>query len=600
MFKIKTIWGLCIVLILIQIIGCKGCNRKKINPLNIEDFDEEKLIENIKSELEILTNDTGYTHYYDTLKTFYTQAEYQPVWLEKIKDSVFNSKLNLLYDSIPFEGFKTKHYQVDEVKERLKNISKAKGEKLYKELAILELKLSNSLLSLWHDKVMGRSNPKDVLGAKYTLPYPSHAAFGLFSVLNLDTGFQQLSNYYPQHSDYWKLKKLLALEFNQTQGTETFIDTTGIRKLKPKDSTYIIPLLARRLVELALAPDSILAKYDTSFIYTNELATYITQFQKTSNVTDDGIIGKSTLKLLNASKNDKINEIRVNIERIRWFGYEPPKPFVMVNIPELMLYMYYIDSVKSMPVCIGSGKERNFEQKLIKYAKSKNYLDKPQTHETPQVFSNIDYAILNPTWTVPSSIVGREMLGRIQKDPGYLVRGGFKVFLKNEEVNPYNVNWKKYAPNNLPYTIRQDAGDENALGKIKFTFKNPFSVYLHDTPLKSKFKLNNRAVSHGCVRVQSPVDLTGFVLQQNTKITYDDALIKMGLPPTDTARARKWREDTTSYKKIVKGTYPIKLENKMTVFFDYKTIVFDELGNPRFIFDVYDKNKAIAEAMDKN
>jgi len=123
---------------------------------------------------------------------------------------------------------------------------------------------------------------------------------------------------------------------------------------------------------------------------------------------------------------------------------------------------------------------------------------------------------------------------------------------------------------------------------------------LHDTPLKSKFKLNNRAVSHGCVRVESPVNLTGFVLQQNTKITYDDALMKMGLSPTDTARARKWREDTTSYKKIVKGTYPIKLEHKMTVFFDYKTIIFDELGSARFIFDVYDKNKAVAKAMDKN
>ena len=215
------------------------------------------------------------------------------------------------------------------------------------------------------------------------------------------------------------------------------------------------------------------------------------------------------------------------------------------------------------------------------------------------MYSNIDYVVLNPTWTVPASIVGREMFSRIVANPGYLSRNGYQVFSKGKAIDPYSIDWKKYSPGNIPYTIRQNAGDDNSLGKIKFTFKNPFDVYLHDTPLKSKFKLSNRAVSHGCVRVSNPTDLTGFILQQNTKTTYDDVRIKMGLAPIDTARARKWKEDTTSYKKVVKDTYPIKLENKMTVFFDYKTIVFDEFGNARFVFDVYDKNRLIIESMDK-
>jgi L,D-transpeptidase YcbB len=270
-----------------------------------------------------------------------------------------------------------------------------------------------------------------------------------------------------------------------------------------------------------------------------------------------------------------------------------------VNLPEFVLYMYYPDSVKTMSVCIGKGKERYYDQKTKRYLVSKSYLDKPLNHETPQVFSNIDHVILNPTWTVPSSIVGREMYNLIVKNPGYLAKNNFQVLKNGEVINPYSINWRKLSPGNIPYTIRQNSGDDNSLGKIKFTFKNPFDVYLHDTPLKSKFKLNNRAVSHGCVRVQDPVALTGFVLQANLKMTYDDVLIKMGLPPRDTARARQWQEDTTSYKLVVKKTYPVRLENKMTVFFDYRTIVFDEFDKPRFIFDVYDKNTLITEAMDK-
>ncbi|MES2617832.1 MAG: L,D-transpeptidase family protein [Bacteroidota bacterium] len=584
------------IVLLLQISACDGCRKPVVNPTAFEDFDPEKLRTAIQLTLETLRKDTAHTHYYDTLAVYYKNNDYSPVWFGVIKDSMFRVNLFRLWDSIPFEGFKQNHYAVKELKERILGIGKIKEKNLYRDLALLELKLSNSMVTLWHDKLIGRSNPIDVLGAKYTLPYPSKP-FQLLAVLSPDSGVIKTARYYPAQSDYWRLKKMLMERFGETEGTETFIDTVGVRKVKPGDTTAIVPLLTRRLVELGLAPDSLMT--DSSFIYSKAIAKYVIEFQKVSNVTDDGIIGKATLKLLNASKNDKINEIRANMERIRWFSESPPKPYVMVNLPEFMLYMVYPDSVKSTPVCIGQGKERLFEQKLIKYSKTKRYTDKPQNHETPQVYSNIDYVILNPTWTVPSSIVGREMYGKIVKDPGYLIRNGYQVFKNNEAISPYDINWRQYSPGNIPFTIRQDAGDENSLGKIKFTFKNPFSVYLHDTPLKNKFKLNNRAVSHGCVRVQNPMDFAGFVLQQNLKLNYEEVRMKMGLSPTDSLMARAWREDTTSYKKIVKGTYPVRLENKLTVFFDYKTIVFDEFGMPRFIYDVYDKNRLIIEAMDK-
>lgn len=574
--------------------------RPKEKPKEIvENIDPALIPPQIGKELNLLKKDTTFTHYFDTLSYLYAAREYQPLWLDKLGDSLFVNTLQRISDSSVYDGLKPSHYKLDTIKILLSRAREKHKKDPYKALALADLYTSHFLVALWHDKVLGRSNPKEVLGQKYTLPYPNHPEFSLFAAMEADSGLYRLQHYMPAHPDYKRLKRMLHEAYAKTSGSETMIDTVGIRKLKPGDTTTIVPMLAKRLAELGLAPDSIIAEYQDRTIYDKHLAGYITAFQKTSNLTDDGIIGMSTLKILNASHNDRIEEIRSNMERIRWFGIEPPKPYVRVNLPEFMLYMYYPDSVKSMIVCIGKGKERYFDQKKKKYMESKNYLDKPMNHETPQVYSNIDYVILNPTWTVPSSIVGREMYNLIVRNPGYLTKNNYQVLKDGKVIDPYSINWKRLRPGNIPYTIRQNSGDDNSLGKIKFTFRNPFDVYMHDTPLKSKFKLNNRAVSHGCVRVQQPVDLAGFVLQGNKVVTYDDVLIKMGLPPTDTARARKWSEDTTSYKKIVRGTYPVRLENKMVVFFDYRTIVFDEFEVPRFIFDVYDKNSLIIEAINK-
>ena len=564
---------------------------------NEREIDEYSLKICINNYLAKYRKDTAYKHYFDTLSIFYKNRDHLPIWINIYKDENSLQPIYNLFDSALYEGLKPEHYHKTAIQNLIKKIRSKDNDSIHQYLALFDIYISDALLSLWHDKVLGRTNPKIVLGPKYTLPYPCHPNFKLMDVLNPDKGISTILNYHSSHKDYWNLKKLLATEYSKTKGSETIIDTIGVRKIKPGDTTNIASLVVRRLVELGIAPDSLLN--ETTNIYSKKIAKYIVKIQEQANLTNDGIIGKTTLKILNTSSNDKINEIRANLERIRWFATEPTKPYVMVNLPEFMLYTVYNDSVKSMIVCIGKGKERYYDLKSKKYSETKRYLDKPQNNETPQVYSNIDYVVLNPTWTVPASIVGREMFSRIVANPGYLSRNGYQVFSKGKAIDPYSIDWKKYSPGNIPYTIRQNAGDDNSLGKIKFTFKNPFDVYLHDTPLKSKFKLSNRAVSHGCVRVSNPTDLTGFILQQNTKTTYDDVRIKMGLAPIDTARARKWKEDTTSYKKVVKDTYPIKLENKMTVFFDYKTIVFDEFGNARFVFDVYDKNRLIIESMDK-
>jgi murein L,D-transpeptidase YcbB/YkuD len=121
---------------------------------------------------------------------------------------------------------------------------------------------------------------------------------------------------------------------------------------------------------------------------------------------------------------------------------------------------------------------------------------------------------------------------------------------------------------------------------------------MHDTPLKSKFNQNNRAVSHGCVRLEKPTELTEFLLKYNQKNTSDDFLIMIGQSPKDSLRAIEWEKDSLKNEKIIKKTHSIRVENKPIVWFNYQTIIFEN-GKARYLFDLYDKNRLVVDEMNK-
>ena len=508
-------------------------------PILGQNFDPEQVPVAIEKELAILVKDTNYRHYFDTLKLYYAQKEYNPVWLERIKDEQFIRQINLLSDSIVYEGLNPEHYMVDSIKKyvqlTLESDSMHLSKDIYKYCAKVELYVSNCLLGLWHDRVMGRTNPKDVLGMKYTLPYPNHPGFALLSVLEQDSGIYHLVHYYPKHSDYWKLKGLLYEAYSVTEGSETMIDTTGIRKVKPGDTTGIVPLLAKRMVELGLAPDTLMSIYTNDSVYHKSLAKYIIEFQKMSNLTDDGIIGKSTLKILNASRNDKIDEIRANIERCRWLGIEPIKPYVRVNIPEFMLHVYTADQLAwSCNVVVGKT-----------------------VHKTVIFSDNLKYIAFSPYWNVPQSIVKNELLKAMSKDRHYLQKN-------NMEITGYR--------DGLP-EIRQKPGLLNSLGLVKFLFPNSFNIYLHDTPSKSLFNESERAFSHGCIRISEPFKLAQFLLRNDS--SWDDKKITSAMH--------------AGTERIV------SLKEKTPVFIVYFTAFTDNEGRLNFRKDIYQRDGRLAD-----
>ena len=187
--------------------------------------------------------------------------------------------------------------------------------------------------------------------------------------------------------------------------------------------------------------------------------------------------------------------VALSLERLRWEP-APDSLYLIVNIPDYLLQVV-------------RGPRVIAEHRVV--------VGKAAT-PTPVLFSRITYFQVSPPWRVPHSIAVREMLPRLRRDPGYLDDRGFELRdAAGQRVNAYRVKWSKVTAEAFPYRIRQSPAADNALGNVVFRFDNPYAVYLHDTPAKSYFKARTRALSHGCVRVQEPLELARFLLTRDNE-----------------------------------------------------------------------------------
>ena len=208
------------------------------------------------------------------------------------------------------------------------------------------------------------------------------------------------------------------------------------------------------------------------------------------------------------SKEESERLLLVNLERLRWKNKPTENHYVIVNIPNYQLdVMQDGKSTLNMRVCVGEGRNKNNADNLVEYSDS-DKTDRPFQRETPQLNSLIYVAEVNPVWNIPQSIANREIIVEAAKDKYYLANKNINVY-KNDKLvdDPETIDWENLSANEkASYSFKQQPGDDNSLGKIKFLFKNSSSVYLHDTPAKDAFKKDKRAVSHGCVRLEKPLD----------------------------------------------------------------------------------------------
>jgi murein L,D-transpeptidase YcbB/YkuD len=290
-----------------------------------------------------------------------------------------------------------------------------------------------------------------------------------------------------------------------------------------------------------------------SQLYDECLQKAVKRFRLRHGLKSGTLIDRDTRRWLNMPLEKKILLLRLNLDRIKWLWREEAPIRIELNIPSFRLYFY-------------EGKHLVDTMRVI--------TGKPD-HPTPSFHDVMEYIVVNPYWKIPESIVKKEMLSKLIRDPYYFERRG-KILKRSwdensERVDPGTVNWAKYRAKDkhIPYYFMQVPGTSNALGKIKFLFPNGYSVYIHDTPTKKLFFRNERAFSHGCMRIQKPRELLKVLALYNDNIDVEEIMARLG---------------TREKKTIV-------LKRKVPVDITYLTAYIDPYGNLNFRKDIYRYDK---------
>lgn len=335
------------------------------------------------------------------------------------------------------------------------------------------------------------------------------------------------------------------------EAVKGFVDTTEFRKYTYldfpfKDSVAFYDRLKKRLLEENIF-DSLPAQMD-SIAWKKA----ITKYQASKKLKTTGKINENTVNRLNNTPWERFKRIAISLDKYKLMVDTMPANYAWVNIPAYYLKVFEGDSLAvESKVIVGTSKTR-----------------------TPELYSEISNFITYPQWTVPYSIIFKEMLPQIQKDTNYLKKQNLMVVDKNDSViPPSKINWKKLSKTYFPYLIKQRQGDDNSLGVLKFNFRNKYAVYLHDTNARWMFSKSDRSLSHGCVRVQNWEQLAHYLVRNDT-IKY----------PVDTLISWIVRQE----KHVVSGF------KKLPLFIRYFTVEGID-GRVKFYEDIYAEDKVLAE-----
>ncbi|MBF0558721.1 MAG: L,D-transpeptidase family protein, partial [Nitrospirae bacterium] len=280
-------------------------------------------------------------------------------------------------------------------------------------------------------------------------------------------------------------------------------------------------------------------------------------FQKRHGLKADGTVAPATLEALNVPLKQRLRQIELNMERLRWILGNSEQRSIVVNIADFKLEV--IEKGKSV-------------------LSMKGVVGKPY-QSTPVFTARMTYMIINPAWNIPESIARKEILKKIKNNPHYLAEQNINVFKgwgpQQEIIDPQAVDWSELTEKTLPYHFRQEPGPLNPLGRLKFMLPNKFDVYLHDTPARQLFSQNVRTFSHGCMRIEKPLELAEYVLRENAGWTREKLLaaIKTGAEKT------------------------VLIPKPLNVHFLYLTAWVDDDGVLQFRNDIYKEDMRLDQAL---
>jgi len=231
----------------------------------------------------------------------------------------------------------------------------------------------------------------------------------------------------------------------------------------------------------------------------------VRRFQERHGIPADGVVGAGTLKALNVPANVRLAQLQTNVERIRSMGV-PEGRYIMVNVPGAQIEAVEGGAVASRHTAVVGKVDR----------------------QTPLLSSRVYQINFNPFWTVPASIIKKDLIPKMQKDPTYLTENKIRIYTQQgQELPPEQVNW--YSDEATNYMFKQDPGDQNSLGAMKLSFHNPHQVYMHDTPSKNLFGSDYRFESSGCVRIHNVRELVAWILRdQGYNLAAVDQVVRSG------------------------------------------------------------------------
>ena len=481
---------------------------------------------------------------------FYGARHFEPLWLQKDADgkiafSASAEKIIDVFRQSEREGFRPSDYLTADLDVTAVGSDPAK-------LAGLETAFSAAAIKYAQDAYGGRVNPRDVNSEWSIAPKRINEAEMLVQLANSTEPDKILLGLSPTQKEFLGLKAALAKFFDETVIDAAVVIPDG-KLLKPGMKDERVTLLRQRLdVPEPDIPETAGATATVDINYDTALVAAVQSFQEGLGLNADGAIGPATIAALNGGSATTKEDIIANMERWRWEPNDYGDFQVTVNIPEFRLWV------------IDHGKVAHTTRVVV---------GRPQ-NQTPVFNDEIEHIVVNPYWNVPPSIATNEIKPHLLANPGYLDGQNMEMLSGGKVINASAIDWTQTNINN--FHIRQRPGAGNALGQIKFLFPNEHDVYLHDTPSKSLFARSFRAYSHGCVRVENPMDFAGALLELEPEITVASIEGMFG-------DKEKW----------------LNLKTRIPVHISYFTLRIDDDGKIRSYGDVYGANKRLIELLNQ-
>jgi len=489
---------------------------------------------------------------------FYMNRDFRPAWsggyglLPQAADL-----LRMIHDA-DHDGLRPGDYHLGNIEALLAQLDfnrKVNRPLNPKILADLDLLLSDSFFLYGSHLLTGHVNPETIQSEWLIKSRYEDLVRTLQRAIETNKIEGTLINLRPQYLGYVGLRKALA-HYSNIIKLGGWPEVPPGPRMELGDRNIRIRALRSRLF---ISGDIDVSEERDLDVFDEELDRGVRRFQARHGLKVDGIVGTHTLRALNVPLEERVDQLRTNMERWRWLPESLGSRYILVNIANFELEIVEDGQiVMEMPVVVGKRYRR-----------------------TPVFTGEMTYIKLNPYWHIPWSIARKDILPKVQKDPKYLAKKNIKVFRSwkdgAREIAPESVDWSQITSKNLSFKFRQEPGPANSLGRVKFMFPNKFNVYLHDTPAKELFDKTRRIFSSGCIRVKKPIELMAYLLREGPN------------------RSRKSILEAINSSK----TQTVKVPEPIPVHLLYWTAWVDSEGTVHFREDIYGRDARLIRALNE-